>query len=109
MEQTRPQKGLTPMTPEQSKDMELWREALARRSDAMERRLDTFEGKLDENTLATQEVQTNTKAMVDMFRSWQGAMRVLEMVGRLAKPLGAILGAIAAGGAAWWALWPTKK
>jgi hypothetical protein len=67
----------------------LWR-------DAMGRRMDGFESRLDDNTAATKRVENNTQAIVDAFESWQGAMKVLDFIGRMAKPLAAIVALVAA-------------
>ena len=40
--------------------------------------------------------------MLEVFESWKGAMRVMEMLGKLAKPLGYIVG-FGASVAAFWA------
>jgi hypothetical protein len=53
-------------------------------------RMDAFERQLTDNTTLTNEVHENTKALVDIFKSWQGAMKVLEFLGKVAKPLAAI-------------------
>ncbi len=47
---------------------------------------------LAENTATIQEIKTDTAEMLAVFKSWQGAMRVMEMIGKLAKPLGYIVG-----------------
>lgn len=71
------------MSGEQQEDEALWR-------DAFGRRLDGFESRLDDNTATTKRVEANTQEIVDAFRSWQGAVKVLDFIGRLAKPLAAI-------------------
>lgn len=75
------------MTPEI--DEKLWRQAVGRR-------LDDFESRLEENTTLTKRIDTNTADMVELFNSWKGAMKVLDVLGRVAKPLLAIGGLIAA-------------
>lgn len=47
---------------------------------------------LAENTATIQEIKTDTAEMLAVFKSWQGAMKVMEMIGKLAKPLGYIVG-----------------
>lgn len=42
------------------------------------------------NTETTDKVEANTSEMLEVFQSWKGAMRALEMIGKLAKPLGYI-------------------
>lgn len=82
------------MTPEQSHDAELWRQTFAMRMDA-------FEQKLEENTESTQRVEDSTRELVSILNSWKGAMTVFEFIGKIAKPLAAILGVFGAV-YAWW-------
>lgn len=56
------------------------------------------------NSEATARVEANTAEMLDVFESWKGAMRVLESVGKLAKPLGYIIGLGAAIAGLWTAI-----
>jgi hypothetical protein len=77
------------MTPEEQ-EAGLWREAIGRR-------MDGFESRLDENTATTNRVEANTRELIEAFKSWQGAVKVLDFLGRVAKPLlavGALLAAI---------------
>ena len=55
-----------------------------------------------ENAETIHEIKTDTAEMLAVFKSWQGAMKVMEMVGKLAKPLGYIVG-FGASVAAFWA------
>ena len=57
---------------------------------------------LAENTETIKEIKTDTADMLEVFESWKGAMRVMEMLGKLAKPLGYIVG-FGASVAAFWA------
>lgn len=57
---------------------------------------------LAENTETINEIKTDTADMLEVFESWKGAMRVMEMIGKLAKPLGYIVG-FGASVAAFWA------
>ena len=50
---------------------------------------------LAENTETIKEIKTDTADMLEVFESWKGAMRVMEMIGKLAKPLGYIAALIA--------------
>ena len=47
---------------------------------------------LAENTETINEIKTDTADMLEVFESWKGAMRVMDMLGKLAKPLGYIVG-----------------
>lgn len=87
----------TPSTAEEIlTDLTLWRRALAIR-------IDKIEEQLEVNTIATERVDRNTAELVGHFRDWQGAIRVLNFVARIAKPLtiiGALFGA--------WFAWKSK-
>lgn len=59
---------------------------------------------LASNSAATARVEQNTAEMLLVFESWRGAMRALEMIGRLAKPLGYVAALLASIAATWAAL-----
>ena len=59
---------------------------------------------LAENTETINEIKTDTADMLEVFESWKGAMRVIEMLGSLAKPLGYIAALIAAVVGIWTAM-----
>lgn len=59
---------------------------------------------LKENTDATNEIKANTAELLAVFESFKGAMKVLEWVGKLAKPIGYIIGLCASAAAFWTAL-----
>ena len=59
---------------------------------------------LAENTETINEIKTDTADMLEVFESWKGAMRVMEMIGKLAKPLGYIAALIAAVVGIWTAM-----
>lgn len=59
---------------------------------------------LAENTETIKQIKTDTADMLDVFESWKGAMRVMEMIGKLAKPLGYIVGLGASIAAFWTAM-----
>lgn len=67
-------------------------------------RVGHLEKGLEENTAATKRIETNTSEIIDMFDSFKGAMRVLEGIGKLAKPLGYIFGVGAAIASIWAAI-----
>ena len=50
---------------------------------------------LKENTEAINAIKSDTADMLATFESWRGAMRVLEAIGKLAKPVGYIVGMFA--------------
>ena len=50
---------------------------------------------LKENTEAINAIKADTADMLATFESWRGAMRVLEAIGKFAKPVGYIVGMFA--------------
>jgi hypothetical protein len=60
---------------------------------------------LQENVRAVAAIKSDTADLLTAFESWRGAMRVLDAIGKLAKPLGYIVGF----GASVAALWATIK
>ena len=57
---------------------------------------------LKENTDDTKAITAATAELLEAFRSFKGAMKVLEWIGKAAKPLGYIVG-LGASVAAFWA------
>lgn len=57
---------------------------------------------LADNTETIKQIKIDTADMLEVFESWKGAMKALEMIGRLAKPLGYLVG-LGASIAAFWA------
>ena len=53
------------------------------------------------NAATIEQIKTDTAEMLGVFESWKGAMKVMEMIGKLAKPLGYIVG-LGASMAAFW-------
>lgn len=76
-------------------------DAVVRKADMQSEQIDSIRGGLEENTKATKDIQKNTSEMLDIFQSWKGAMKVLEVLGKAAKPAAAIIAFFAAL-AAWW-------
>jgi hypothetical protein len=65
-------------------------------------RVGNLERGLADNTAATKRIEANTAELVDVFVSWKGAMKVLETIGKAAKPLAAIV-SLGAAVVVWWA------
>jgi hypothetical protein len=63
-----------------------------------------FRVELAENTSATKRIESNTAEMLDVFESWKGAMKVLNWIGKAAKPVGWIVGMCASMAAFWTAM-----
>lgn len=57
-----------------------------------------------ENAETIHEIKTDTAEMLAVFKSWQGAMKVMDMIGSLAKPLSYIAALIAAVVGVWTAM-----
>ena len=47
---------------------------------------------LKENTDETKAIKVDTAELLEAFRSFKGAMKVLEWIGKAAKPLGYVVG-----------------
>ena len=63
-----------------------------------------FRHLLKENTDATNAIKADTAELLEAFRSFKGAMKVLEWIGKAAKPLGYIAGFCASIYAFWTAV-----
>ena len=63
-----------------------------------------FRRLLKENTDDTKAIKADTAELLEAFRSFKGAMKVLEWIGKAAKPLGYIAGACASVAAFWAAM-----
>ena len=59
---------------------------------------------LKENTDATNSIKADTAELVEAFHSFKGAMKVLEWIGKAAKPLGYVVGLGASVAAFWTAM-----
>lgn len=60
-----------------------------------------MEGLLDENTSATKRIESNTEGVVEAFSALAGGFKVLETIGKIAKPV-AFMVAILTGMAGLW-------
>ena len=69
-------------------------------------RVGMLETGLAENTAATKRIESNTSEIIDMFGNFKGAMRVLEGIGKLAKPV-SYIAAVCAAVASLWAAFKT--
>lgn len=59
-------------------------------------RLSKVEVGLAENTKLTKDVQTSVSDLVDVLNALRGAFKVLEALGKIAKPVGYVAASIAA-------------
>lgn len=62
------------------------------RLEAGDVRMQQLTERLAENTSATRRTESNTAEIVEILEAWKGAFKVLAWVGKLAKPMGAIIG-----------------
>ena len=63
-----------------------------------------FRRLLKENTDNTKAIKADTAELLEAFRSFKGAMKVLEWIGKAAKPIGYIAGLCASVTAFWAAM-----
>jgi hypothetical protein len=63
-----------------------------------------FRRLLKENTDDTKAIKADTAELLEAFRSFKGAMKVLEWIGKAAKPVGYIVGVCASIAAFWTAM-----
>ena len=63
-----------------------------------------FRRLLKENTDATNSIKADTAELVEAIHSFKGAMKVLEWIGKAAKPVGYIVGVCASITAFWTAM-----
>ncbi|BEP44022.1 hypothetical protein [Variovorax sp. V15] len=78
--------------------------AIHARLDEGDARMSRIEANLKANTESTQRVESSVGELIEWFSNGKGAFKVLEALGKLAKPLAAIVGlgvAIAAAYTAW--------
>ncbi len=59
---------------------------------------------LKENTDDTKAIKADTAELLEAFRSFKGAMKVLEWIGKAAKPIGYVVGLGASVAAFWTAM-----
>jgi hypothetical protein len=59
-------------------------------------RIDSIDAKLDASAAATTRVEASTAGIVELMNSWAGAMKTIEMTGKVLKPLTWIVGFISA-------------
>ena len=63
-----------------------------------------FRNLLKENTDDTKAIKADTAELLEAFRSFKGAMKVLEWIGKAAKPIGYVVGLGASIAAFWTAM-----
>ena len=63
-----------------------------------------FRRLLKENTDATNAIKADTAELLEVFHNFKGAMKVLEWIGKAAKPIGYVVGLGASIAAFWTAM-----
>lgn len=76
----------------------------AQRMGRIESDLAAVRTKLESNAASMQKVLDSTAEIVEFFASMRGAMRVLDWIGKLARPVAGIVGLCAAAVALWTAI-----
>ena len=76
----------------------------AQRMGHIESDLAAMRARLESNAVGMQKVLDSTAEIVSFFESMRGAMRVLDWIGRLARPIAGIVGLCAAAVALWAAI-----
>lgn len=66
-------------------------QAIQERLDAGDARMTRIEQSLADNTQVVRSTAENTSELVELLQALKGAFKVLEFIGKLAKPLAAIL------------------
>ena len=77
------------------REMDRRMDQLVEKVTAMEKDQAATKALLKENTEAINAIKADTADMLATFESWRGAMRVLEAIGRLARPVSYIVGLVA--------------
>ena len=78
-------------------DLQRGHKAMSQRLNDGDTRMGNLESAVKKNTEITENIKTDTSEIVEFAQSIKGFVRVAEMVGKLARPLGYILAAFAAG------------
>lgn len=81
------------------------RELMAKDITELRASVDVLHATLDKNTATTNAIKTDMGSLLSILASWQGAMKVLDWLGKVAKPVGYVATAI---GSIWF-LWRGGK
>jgi hypothetical protein len=71
-------------------------EAVNKRLDDGDARMGRIEEGLADNTAATNRIEANTSDLIEAFANLKGAFKVLNWIGKFARPVGYIAAAVAA-------------
>ena len=95
IEMPRTQEGFNDYVAAELRTADLRMDELVGKVNAIEKDQAAARALLKENTEAVNAIKSDTADMLATFESWRGAMRVLEAIGKLAKPVGYIVGMFA--------------
>ena len=91
----RTQEGFNDYVAAELRTADLRMDELVGKVNAIEKDQAAARALLKENTEAINAIKADTADMLATFESWRGAMRVLEAIGRFAKPVSYIVGLVA--------------
>ena len=91
----RTQEGFNDYMAAELRTADLRMDELVGKVNAIEKDQAAARAMLKENTEAINAIKANTADMLATFESWRGAMRVLEAIGKFAKPVSYIVGMLA--------------
>ena len=91
----RTQEGFNDYVAAELRTADLRMDELVGKVNAIEKDQAAAKALLKENTEAINAIKADTADMLATFESWRGAMRVLEAIGKLAKPVSYIIGMLA--------------
>ena len=95
IEMPRTQEGFNDYMAAELRAADLRMDELVGKVNAIEKDQAAARALLKENTEAVNAIKSDTADMLATFESWRGAMRVLEAIGRLARPVSYIVGLVA--------------
>ena len=91
----RTQEGFNDYMAAELRTADLRMDELVGKVNAIEKDQSAAKALLKENTEAINAIKADTADMLATFESWRGAMRVLEAIGKFAKPVSYIIGMLA--------------
>ena len=100
----RTQEGFNDYMAAELRTADLRMDELVGKVNAIEKDQAAAKALLKENTEAINAIKADTADMLATFESWRGAMRVLEAIGKFAKPVSYIIGMLASAAAFYTAL-----
>lgn len=78
-----------------------WRDFVIERLAEGQQRMEELQGQVSENTKLTKHVADTTDGVVAAFKAMTGGLKVLETIGKLAKPMLFVVGIATAAALAW--------